>query len=345
MTSQRFGFTLFACGVVATIVAILVWLSVPNPEKLISNAIHAPTPTVAAEAANAAPPAKDTFVEKVQTHFQRVQELKARIRSQYETPFSFYGRVTDENGTPISGARAEITWADTSERGTSTVELLSDGNGLFSLLGAKGKSGTVRVSKAGFHTRDDMNRRAFDLVEQWNPEFYKPDEKSPRIFILQKALTAEPMLHWKKSYHFRAKEGVVFFDLLGASTTDREKADLLIKYSADRLGLGLPYYNWSCEITVFDGGLVDRSNGFALVAPEKGYSGSASIVMQAEAEAYQWSAEREYFVRMRGGQAYGRIIVKMIVGDDPFVIVTAFVNPSASRNMEYDPAKQAAAGK
>ena len=59
-------------------------------------------------------------------------------------PISFYGKVVDEDGQPVSGATASFIWTDMSAKGTSTVESVSDQQGLFLLDAVQGKRLQVR---------------------------------------------------------------------------------------------------------------------------------------------------------------------------------------------------------
>jgi hypothetical protein len=59
------------------------------------------------------------------------------------------------------------------------------------------------------------------------------------------------------------------------------------------------------------------------------------------ADATDWTDEKSFnlYLKLRGGQQYGRAELKVLVGSDrqttPFYI-TSFINPSSSQNLEYD---------
>ena len=61
--------------------------------------------------------------------------------------------------------------------------------------------------------------------------------------------------------------------------------------------------------------------------------------MPATREA-DWSsrAHRAYFLKLANGN-YARVSFEMVAGGDHFFQLESFLNPSGSRNLEFDPAK------
>ena len=60
--------------------------------------------------------------------------------------------------------------------------------------------------------------------------------------------------------------------------------------------------------------------------------------MPKNAEKWQPQAERSYFLKLANG-CYARIEFKMIAGGDHYFKIESYLNPSGSRNLEYDPKK------
>ena len=75
-------------------------------------------------------------------------------------------------------------------------------------------------------------------------------------------------------------------------------------------------------------------------APAEGYQ--TRLVIHMPADAAEWVDEKSFnlYVKLHNGKQYGRAELKVLVGSDrattPFYI-TSFVNPTGSRNLEYDP--------
>jgi hypothetical protein len=75
---------------------------------------------------------------------------------------------------------------------------------------------------------------------------------------------------------------------------------------------------------------------FNFLAPEEGYSQSDEIDMPRSLDR-KWSGDagRKYYLSLPGGK-YARMEFAMIARGDHFCIVESFLNPSGSRNLEYD---------
>ena len=86
-----------------------------------------------------------------------------------------------------------------------------------------------------------------------------------------------------------------------------------------------------------NGGILQSSNELDFEAPLDGYQPEDEIDMPANREA-DWgdSAKRRCFLKLAAGN-YARISFEMIAGGDHFFEVESFLNPSGSRNLEYDP--------
>ena len=76
-----------------------------------------------------------------------------RILAIFNTPIAFYGKVVDEAGQVVSGAKVTFSVNDKfwQERGTH-FESSSDENGLFSLTNVRGAAVYVKVVRDDYHT-------------------------------------------------------------------------------------------------------------------------------------------------------------------------------------------------
>jgi len=79
-------------------------------------------------------------------------EVTRRDRSdpkwEWKVPIQFYGKVVDENLSPVRDAKVNFQWTDLSH-GTSEADSVSDVQGNFSLAGVQGKRLFVHVTKPG----------------------------------------------------------------------------------------------------------------------------------------------------------------------------------------------------
>jgi len=95
-------------------------------------------------------------------------------------------------------------------------------------------------------------------------------------------------------------------------------------------------YDWSFRVTVPGGGLLLSTNEFDFLAPERGYEPSGLVEMKSSlGDDWQSRMKREYFVKLPDGN-YAHVILDLM-SHNGSLKVQAFINPSGSRNLEFDP--------
>jgi hypothetical protein len=109
-------------------------------------------------------------------------------------------------------------------------------------------------------------------------------------------------------------------------------------------------FDWSFVLTANDGGFIEVTNNMYLnEAPESGYQRQYKVngCVTNYNEFQGYSLDRQdlkFFLKSRGGQVYGHFD---ILGFYPYppkemaaLRIEFYINPSGSRNLEFDPAKQ-----
>jgi hypothetical protein len=98
-------------------------------------------------------------------------------------------------------------------------------------------------------------------------------------------------------------------------------------------------FSWRAILSVPSGGLIEQVEEFPFDAPETGYQSTISFEMPATAADWKRTIEKGYFIRFGSSPLYARIQIH-INGASQKPSITYVVNPSGSRNLEYDPAKE-----
>lgn len=255
----------------------------------------------------------------------------------WKRPISFYGTVLDEVGQPIEGATVRFVWSDISDNGTSEATMTSDSDGLFNLTDRKGKGVSVSVSKAGYYTPSKERISSFEYANPYEPRFHRPNPSRPVVFHLRKKGRAEPLSIMDKSFRIPLDGTAVDVDLLTGKAVPEGQGNVRIQcWTSDR-DPGSKRYDWRCQVQIPNGGLLESNNEFDFEAPPIGYRPMDEIKMPKSHEE-QWRSEaiRKYFVKLGNG-LYGRVSFLMIAGGDHFCRIESYVNPSGSRNLEFDP--------
>lgn len=258
---------------------------------------------------------------------------------QWRTSISFFGRVVDQHGTPISGANAWLAWNDLSGSHETTVQSGPDGR--FELQDAKGKALSVNVGKAGYPASGTSANRSFEYSAFFEPHYYLPDKKNPVLFQLWKLDHAEPMHFWRKLKKMTVDGQKVWFDTKAG--TFGSSGD--VAFSTKRgTSYGPRQFDWSFTVEAAPGG------GIALVseelmfeAPEGGYQPTYSQEIGGKDESYTFSRALKFYLKTPDGKyaAVQADLTHMGVPEAE-VNVLAYVNPSGSRNLQYDAAKRIA---
>ncbi len=259
--------------------------------------------------------------------------------SEWRTPIVFYGKVIDENTNSVAGAHVDFDCNDTSPSGTSFYHTETDSSGLFSIRDIRGKLLGVTVSKAGYYTPRQKN---FEYGDRYARFF--ADAANPLVFRLKKKGAAEPLVHVQapmggpKGFQV-AKDGTaVEVSLATGKVVPPGQGDLRVQCWTDDQGTSRgKKYDWKCQITVPNGGIVQYDEEFPFQAPLAGYQPSSEIDVPANLETgWSRSAKRNYFLKLANGN-YARMNFEMVAGGDHFFQLESFLNPSGASNLEFDP--------
>jgi hypothetical protein len=271
------------------------------------------------------------------------EQKKIDPKFEWKMPIEFYGIVVDETEASIPAANVKLQWNDSSQTGTSYAEMMSGGDGRFSLRNVTGKVLEVRVSKEGYETLDYV--KAFEYAAFFDEHFYTPDRDAPIVFKLRKRKGAEPLIVRQTLYGFRIDGTPHSVDL--RTGTKRVGADdvgdLIIRVNRPEKPEG--HFDWSFSIGgVGEAGLIEVEEGSMAEAPEEGYEASVEYRFDSSDPNWRSSSKKRFFVRTSDGK-FARFEADVMAryNDQAAIDLQSYLNPSGSRNLEYDPAKQASA--
>ena len=144
------------------------------------------------------PPALNPNLSQQETHDEKLRMI-------FSHSINFYGRVGDEKGVPVEGARVRYSVPSSfSEIQKGTVEgPVTDAKGMFSITGKRGAGIYVSVSHPGYY-ETDQSYRQFSYFENTADN---PTPTSPAEFVLRRKGTAEPLLKLKQVVRSLPKDG------------------------------------------------------------------------------------------------------------------------------------------
>jgi len=266
------------------------------------------------------------------------QRTATIVNQVFNTQISFFGKVQDQQGTPIPKAEVKFGAIDEFWGSGSTYETLSDANGLFSITGIKGAGLTVGVSKEGYDGIKGLSYQSFGYgMPPDSTRKAAPSPNAPAIFVLRRKLPAEPLYQIRRDIPIPKDGTPIEISLKTGKPVSLQQGDLKIEcWTSDDKKDSQGRYEWHARVSVPGGGLMVRSDAEReFEAPESGYQPDFEIHMPSIAARWERSYDGQYWLILRSG-TYARIRLRLTTAGDHFATIESFLNPSGSRNLEYD---------
>ncbi|MDD5201252.1 MAG: hypothetical protein PHC88_15785 [Terrimicrobiaceae bacterium] len=342
--NRRFLVLSIAIGVL--LVAVYWWLTRPafSPPQSPPVAV-APTLSSQRQSTRSLPyqvPIKGRYQGKSDPRWEwwkRMEEIDPKF--DWKMPINFYGKVIDQTGQPVQGAKVRFQWTDMSAAGTTEKITESDARGMFSLANQRGKRLGVYVSKEGYHAMHE-GKGSFEYAAFSDPEYIEPDLNNPVIFQLLKKIEAEPLivgdalkvLSYDRAYYYDLKRGI-----LGRQPPN--EAGLKFTFERNQTAQG-QHFDWSWKVEGVNAALQVTSDEFPQLAPSEGYVPSWETGQKADAKTFRIQAQVRLYLRSNDNR-YGRVDLELTHPNTreygPILNAKSYFNPSGSRNLEFDPAK------
>jgi hypothetical protein len=323
---------ILTAGLLVLVAAVLWWWLGSSSKQKHPGAVP-PTGESFPSAASVVPEHTPQTINTVEA---RQNEAVAKVEAIFATPITFYGKVIDQNGHPVSSARAEFDVIDNFFESGSKYQRESDAVGLFTISGIKGSVLTVAVTKEGYYYIHGKSNGSFGYGMGADTTRREPPTKdNPSVFVLQKRGSSEPLI--------RADGGQI--------NVPRTGRPLNVDLETGRAGRGdlqietwigdstQQRFDWRYRLSVPGGGLVERNGQFDFQVPEDGYQPVIEVKMPASGEQWSKRPKKEYFARLADGR-YARFSIRFYAGNRNFVVLESYLNPkSGNRNLEFDPRK------
>lgn len=269
------------------------------------------------------------------------------IRDWYEAakvPIVFYGKVVDQQGSPVVGATVKMSTA--SHDGALFRETVTDENGLFSLKGVKAKDLYI----------DDIKLTGYEPARsRWSFNYgarhytrHVPDQNNPVIFDMwkkSKPENIEPLIKNDRSFKVKFDFTNYYVDLINnrKMLNDNKSWDFLLRMKFEGEKINNKYSKWRVvfESTRNDG-FVETNDIFMYKAPDSGYKNRVEIVLDKKNNTWATNIKRKFYLRSQNGGLYAAMIIEVLShpSGEGLVSIKSIVNPNGSTNLEYDPSKR-----
>jgi hypothetical protein len=261
-----------------------------------------------------------------------------KISPNDKSPVDTYGKVIDQNGLPVVGAKIR-GYLEFEEMGIKEEHVTeTDGQGRFQFLGLHAKDLVAVPVKEGYE---------FDLRQPvYRPKNYLPDRDNPLVFTMWKLRGPEPMTHADIESSISRDGTTRTFSLLtGKRDISGSLAVQLLREPLEIAAKDLRKpFNWSLTLAITNGGLFGYTNQpYPYEAPSEGYQAVITIKYTTNTVGWQSWFKHDYYYKSQKGQIYGRMTVEVHAGaptPEAYFKVDTYANPGGSRNLEFDAGKQ-----
>jgi hypothetical protein len=267
------------------------------------------------------------------------KDVQARLLWENLKPINEFVRVVDQYGNPVPGAdvtgyvHLNVNFVyDTVEEHTTKT----DSDGLFSFTGLHGKGLGWSVTKAGYEGSPNA-------VALTGPKTGKQSTAKDRITYVMWKQNPEAMVYRKfRPINLPCDNTPVNVNLLQGKTVPLN-GDMVIRFNRTPVQIvrGKPF-PWTLTLSMPGGGFIDLGDQpYPYLAPTEGYQETLTITDRDFPNKLEDSVRRSYFFKTASGQ-YGRLKVNLQTDFQPPPTVfgiDSYLNPSGSRNLEYDRAK------
>ncbi len=287
-------------------------------------------------------------IPDVMSKAEKMSNLLARTSLQ---PIVFYGKVADQHGHPVAGVKVEASvkapryFMDENWEKYFTT---TNGDGRFQFSSLHGQDMGIFLEKKGYEFKSNNKRFSYSALTP-AAERHRPDSSEPVVFKMWKQYGAEPLIKGDKFFGIKGDGTPFTIDLLNGRKTEGKgnEGDLIVTINQPQHIANGEKFNWSFTIEAISGGLIDAADTqYANEAPAKGYE--SQISQEVKTAGREWSevVRKMLFVKSRSGNQFARVIAEIHANyqDAAVFSIHYLVNPKpGSRNLEYDPAKQASA--
>ena len=257
-----------------------------------------------------------------------------------DKPIFFYGKVLDEKGQPVAGAKIHFQWKGFIKIGPSTEDAVSDSTGKFVLRNKSGQELYVSVVAAGYYEmKQNRDKTHYSYASSFQ-EIFKPDPTTPVVYNFQKKGQGADLTvidyppGMGQRFQLRSDGTSLEVDLLKGEKAADGHGNIKLQFWRASSDKNARTFDWKLQLSVPGEGLVGTAEEFAFQAPENGYLNPAVINMPSTNEPWQGQGEirTNYYIHLADGK-YGRIDLELMPYNGIYRIHST-INASGSRNLE-----------
>jgi hypothetical protein len=293
------------------------------------NVANQGTPGVASSANSTPPVPRPSAANNIGTLITKFVEGN-------NVPINFFGQIVDQDSNSLAGVDVkfgiqQLTAPDPAsmELGSKEIsfERITGPDGRFEINGMKGESLDLKsIYKDGYEV--EPTKRGFGPADG--------SSENPVIFKMWSTNIHEQLIRGQKSFHIIPDGRPYFINLTDDTISESGQGDLKVWIQYTNQVVHGQLYDWSAEIDVVNGGLLEEPLGSAMYqAPADGYVPAFQLQGQIKGGQRGEIGERLFYLLLKNGQEYGQMSIDLYAPFNeqvPGLIRLSYaINPSGSR--------------
>jgi hypothetical protein len=266
--------------------------------------------------------------------------LRQEILQANDADIVFYGRLEDQSSSAVSGAAVNfgVQYENANARGVQRGQVVSDGNGFFTISGYKGANLTVTPQKAGYALATTGTTFRYSQISLG---YFVPDANNPTVIKMWKLQGAEPLVEINETFKLPYTGAPIFFDLVTGNVVPAGGDLEVIVTRAPGVITQRNHGDWSIKLVPVNGGIMEtdyHTSQVTFEAPADGYQDSYLVQMNHDDPAWFDNIQKVFFLTSRNGQVYSKLSLDFKINDDPngtmWFQFKGVANANSSRNWE-----------
>jgi len=324
----------------------------PVAAKTQSTILPTIQPNIAVPQTKSTPSAEERALPLEQKRERYLEKAREAGKS-LNRPARFYAQILDQNNQPVEGVKVDCdlsSFGDIILPGlmphNKQFQRISDKDGKFSVHDETGLALDVKLSPLkGYEFKDDgFLQVMLRDVGADRPAQTLSTSENPYVFRAFKKGQAEPLIHGGFAFYGCVPDGRSYIVNLKSNQMAEGATGGEFKITMQRPAgiMGKTNYDWSVQIEGVNDDLVESKEGFMCQAPDSGYQPSWAFAQHVGGQKYTRNVNPRFYLKARDGSVYARLEAVIISDyrDKSAVTISYWLNPSGSKNLEYDPERR-----
>ena len=268
-------------------------------------------------------------------------EFELLVRKSTEAanlPVAFYGMVVDQDSNALQNVTVDLavfeervdSYPEHNER-IRDLKRLAGADGRFEVVGSGLKGRIIEVSmltKEGYE--QEFPGRFCGMFGTQSTSF-----DNPAVLRMWSTNLHDQLITGDKTFNLIPDGRHYAIDLVRGTITEGKEGDLVAWIRRPESVQRGERFDWSCELAVPAGGLLESQSQAMFIAPEGGFTNLFAFEEQANSNGPGCFQDKRFYVQLRNGQVYGRIVISLYPNfsrtKSGLVQLSYAVNPSGSR--------------